>query len=199
MVKYFHFHTNDHTYDVPLISSRCTHVNNQTNHHCKKRCLIGVSKCWIHLLSDNFLRIQPSTIQNAGSGLFTRKRYNNTNRVFNTGETICEYQGMKISHDNLTQRYRNKTAPYSVALRYLDENGNKQYEDACEKRGVGSMINHHATRGNCRFSVTRNNRIQIKAIKPIQKDTELLINYGNDYLLNQEGVQSSTNNKRYTV
>ena len=45
----------------------------------QKKSLIGISKCWIHLLSDNFLRIQPSTIEGAGSGLFTRKRYNNTN------------------------------------------------------------------------------------------------------------------------
>ena len=127
MVKYFHFHANDHTCDVPLISSRCTHVNNHTNHHCKKRCLIGGSKCWIHLLSDNYLRIKPSTIQNAGSGLFTQKRYNNTNRVFNTGEKICDYQGKTISHQNITQRYRDKTAPYCVALRYLDENGNEQH------------------------------------------------------------------------
>ena len=33
-------------------------VNNHTYHHCKKRCLIGGSKFWIHLLSDNYLRIK---------------------------------------------------------------------------------------------------------------------------------------------
>ena len=199
MVKYFHFHTNNHNYDVPLVSCRCSHINNITHHHCKKRCLIGVSKCWIHLLSDNFIRIQPSTIHGAGSGVFTRKRYNHTDRVYNIGDKICQYEGNVISQHNLTHRYQNKTAPYSIILRNRDENNNYQYEDAAEYRGIGSLINHHTIRNNCRFSVTRNNRIQIIATKPINKDTELLINYGQDYIMNQPGVLSSTNNKRLTV
>ena len=98
----------------------------------------------------------------------------------------------------LNQRYRNKTAPYCIELRNLDNNNNKQYEDAAQYRGIGSIINH-ARKGNCRFSVTRNNRIQIKAIKHINKDTELLVDYGDEYRLNEAGVRTSTNNKKYTI
>ena len=200
MGKYFHFRSDDHSYDVPLVSVRCNHIDSNTNHHCKKRCLIGLSKCWIHLLSDHHLRIKPSNILNAGSGVFTQKRKDHATRVFKTNDKICEFEGNVIDQHNLTQRYKKSTPPYGILLRKV--NGIQMYEDGAEYRGIGSLINHSANNSkiNCRFSLKRNNRIQILATKNINKDTELLVNYGKDYRMNgNNNVYSSTNNKKNTI
>ena len=199
MVKYFHFRSQDHSYDVPLVSVRCNHINSDTNHHCRKRCLIGLSKCWIHLLSDNHLRIKPSTIANAGSGVFTRKRIDHPTRVFKINDKICEYEGKVITQHNLTQRYQNKTPPYGILLH--KEHGEQLYEDGAEYRGIGSLINHSSNNNkiNCRFSIKRNNRIQVLATKNINKDTELFVDYGDEYIMNDDEVSSSTNNRRLTL
>ena len=50
------------------------------------------------MLDSSFVRqLSSNQIPNAGSGLFTQKRYNNTNRVFDTGEKNCDYQGLLLA------------------------------------------------------------------------------------------------------
>jgi hypothetical protein len=55
-------------FDGELKSDQCQHHIN--NVQCQKRCQIGLSVCWIHLLSECHLRIKESTIIDAGIGLF---------------------------------------------------------------------------------------------------------------------------------
>lgn len=62
------------------------------------------------------------------------------------------------------------------------------------------MINHASrSRSNCKFSISRNNRnralddlIVIKALKNIRNGQELLVDYGNNYDMNEEGVSYET-------
>lgn len=208
MVKYFHFHdsiTGDN-FDAPLISDQCT-MNKIDGTRCKKRCQIGVSICWVHLLSLNNLRIKKSTIPNSGLGLFALRK-NNTSKlnklpVFKIGQKITAYGGDIIDEGELLRRYGDKTAPYTYDV------GDDSYEDAALVRGVGSTINHKSeSKKNCECVVGRNGRLHIRATKKIFHGKELYLNYhggkGNvsrhkNYKFNEKGVKSSTNSKRYTV
>ena len=212
MVKYFHHHTVNHHFDAPLISSQCEH-RNEDNVRCRKRCLIGLYKCYIHLLSDHCLRIQPSAfLQNInveGLGLYAKfrpigtrpivykypttfHRITNRRKIYGEGDQICAYNGESISNAILNHRYHGQTAPYGVKI-----NGNL-YEDAATHRGMGSLINHTTrTRSNCRFSVDNlHGIVNIKCTRNIYEDDELLLNYGNRFIWNQPGVLTATNNKR---
>lgn len=203
MVKYFHFHntiTNEN-FDGPLIVARCT-MNTADGIRCKKKCQIGVSVCWMHLLSYKKLRIQKSEIRNAGLGLFAlRKKNTSTLPVFKRGDLITAYDGDVIDEDELTRRYGDDTAPYAYEV------DDDTYEDAALVRGVGSTINHNAKKKNCECNVGENGKLQISATKNIFHGKEIYLNYfGNKnvskhkrYRFNEPGVRSSTNRKRYTI
>jgi hypothetical protein len=53
MVKHFHFHNtnvgSERHFDEALQSYQCNHIKQNNGERCKKRCLIGLRKCWIHL------------------------------------------------------------------------------------------------------------------------------------------------------
>lgn len=208
MVKYFHYHVlGEDPFDDKLISKRCNHFS-ANEVRCKKRCMIGLGKCWIHLLSDNSLRIKKSnflTQKNInGLGLYAMhkdpKKRNGTSKIFKKKKLICHYNGEVIDQATLDDRYTEEdyTAPYAVSFR--KKNGIQKYEDAALLRGVGSLINHTDNQGqvNCKLKQFKN-KIIIEATKDIKDGTELLTNYGNAYLLNEANVRTSTNNRKLHV
>ena len=71
-------------------------------------------------------------------------------------------------------RYGNeKTAPYGILV------SPQRYEDAALKRfgGVGSIINHKSksSGANCEFVVSKEMRIELRAIKNIRNGDELFV------------------------
>lgn len=200
MVKYFHFHnlrTGDN-FDKELEGAQCQH--NINGRQCRNRCLIGISTCWIHLLSNYKLRIKQSTIPNAGKGLFALVKNtleNDTRIVFEIGDCICEYNGEVITSYKQIERYHGESAPYSAKLHR--QNNIQMYEDAAIKRGIGSLINHSTRNDNCRMSVRRDNTIALIATKRIRNHSEILLNYGRDYKFNVQHTRSETNYKRFSI
>jgi hypothetical protein len=80
---------------------------------------------------------------------------------------ICPYFGEIIDEQELFRRYADKTA-YGVQIK-----AHQIYEDGALKRGIGTLINHYPANKNCRFSIARNNTINIIAIKNIRNRQEL--------------------------
>ena len=191
-MQYFHFHPdNQPSFDTPLVSNQCQHMKTNKE-QCKNRVVIGHSFCYVHKLTKLHLKIQKSNISNAGNGLYAfdlKKAPNDI--IFRKGDKITYYNGEIINHDILNQRYGDITAPYAIELHH------QLIEDAAKVRGIGSLINHANTRKvNCRFSITKENRVQIIATKNIKNYTELLINYGKTFKLNESGVVTCTSNKK---
>ena len=91
MVKYFHFHDleTNYQFDEPLVSEQCVFVRGGVR--CRKRCLIGLDLCWIHLRSVKHLRIKDAGL--LGKGLFADDGTEEHNLVFNIGDNIIEYDG----------------------------------------------------------------------------------------------------------
>lgn len=201
MVKYFHFHAPNIQYDAVLSSMQCSHLK-PDNTYCKRKVVIGLPLCFQHTASDYKLKIKPSSIPNAGLGLYaydTTKEpgevvfdYNSRTRE---GVRICPYYGQVIDEETLFSRYGEYTAPYAI---FLD---NGLTEDNATKRGIGSLINHKPqAQCNCYFLLdATDNRVYIVSSKKIKNGQELFVNYGRNYRFNEPGVQSSTNQSKYKV
>ena len=185
----------DTRFQCKLKSHRCVETNAK-GQRCKKRSVIGIPVCWIHLLNKKHLRIKETTSvpQTKGKGLFALDRKESDNSViFKKGQTIFAYEGQYINEATLDERYGEFTAPYAVMVkkdRYIDS--------ACE-RGVASLINHANNKRNvnAKFVVTRGaNRkasgIKVVPIKDIRNDKEIFLDYGRDYQFDEEDVSFKT-------
>lgn len=200
MVKYFHFHNirTGENFDGELKSEQCQHHINGVQ--CKKRCLIGLSICWIHLLSNYHLRIKKSTIENAGMGLFVMVKntpIDDERIVFRNGDKICSYNGEVLTLDEHLERYQRESAPYTAQLNR--QNNIQMYEDASLQRGIGSLINHSVRKSNCRMSIGRGNTNSFVATKNIKNNQEIFVNYGKAYKFNVAHTKSATNNRRLSI
>ncbi len=190
MPYYFKFYNNEDdprpSFTCSVSSQRCN-GGNKNGSRCSRKCVIGTPYCWTHLLSKCSLRILPSTIANAGKGLFVlNKREPDGAVIIRNGETICPYGGELIDKDTLEERYGNKTAPYGIQL------SRNQYRDAGCARGVGSLINHDSQRANVMYSVDqRAKTVSIKAKRNLKNGEELFISYGRDYRM-EDGSKYAT-------
>jgi SET domain-containing protein len=124
------------------------------------------------------LKVLPSTIPDAGKGLFAFNRKENENEILiHKGDKITSYNGEFIDRDVLLQRYDVHTAPYGIQY------SQNEYIDSALLRGIGSLINHTRVKDtNVKFSVDRrNHEINLVATKNIKNGQELLVNYGRNY------------------
>ena len=193
MPKYFHFHTDEITFDAPLITTRCLFIK-QNGDQCKISCTIGLPMCRHHLPMAYNVKVKPFEIEGAGNGLFAHDSTKDEDAViFKKGDLIVPYYGEKITEETLNRRYGKSTAPYAIQL-YKG-----YFEDGALERGVGSLLNHSSRNQNCRFSISRNNSANIIATKNIKNHKELYVSYGRQYRLHERGVESSTNNRMRSV
>jgi hypothetical protein len=192
--KYFHFLNEDKNtqFDAPLNSQQCIHIIPRTGQQCKRRVVIGSPCCFQHCDDKYNLQIKNSTIPNAGVGIFAFNKNKQQQRkpVFKEDTMIVPYHGELINKRQLNQRYGNKTAPYAVQL-------SKYYEDGAIQRGIGSLANtKNKTHNNAilTYRETKPRTAQLKATKNIYHGQEILVDYGDEYRLNERGAKHSTNN-----
>jgi hypothetical protein len=198
MPKYFHFHTPEFNFNAPLVSKQCEYLF-PDGHRCRKKCQIGLPMCRPHLRKFYNVDVRPSTIPNAGLGVFAYDKTKGEREiVFKKNETIIPYASEYLpdGEDVIQQRYENYTAPYAIEI----TEGN--LEDGALHRGIGSLVNHKPqSQANCRltYTNTRPRRAQIKADKNIRNNSELFVSYGSQYRFNEPGVSTATNTLKYNV
>jgi len=208
MPTYFHFcyHSADNPHDdinfnAKLESRRCSFIK-ANGQRCKRKCVIGLPCCHSHLPIQYHVQVRPSRIPGAKKGLFADNRTKGENDIVFMGpkhrrysvlpgERICPYFGEVLTQPQLEERYGMFTAPYAIKI------SKDRYEDGAIQRGVGSIINHKPrSQSNCEFFVSQN-EIWIRAKKRIRNGEELYVSYGNDYVLHQDGIETTTDNKKY--
>lgn len=93
-------------------------------------------------------------------------------RPIRTGKRIDEYVGEKISHKEADRRYDDNEGRHHTFLFVLDD------DVVLDARfgGNNARFLNHSCDPNCE-TVIENNRVWIKAIKPIKPDDELLYDY----------------------
>ena len=177
-------------FQCPLKQYQCKHTNPKTGKRCRIKQYIGFDLCWRHLQTDRHLKIKPSNIPHAGKGLFAYNGTDNNEVVFNgnqsRGDRIIAYNAEVISNEETIRRYGDYTAPYGAYI------GKNQTEDASCLRSAGSLANHQTrSRANGKFYVYHG-RFYLRATKNIRNGDEITVDYGEDYMLNEEGIQYET-------
>ena len=153
MPTYFHYKVPEEGIDFnhALESNQCSFIKSD-GHRCKLQVVFGLPLCFIHRKKEYKVSVKPSTIPNAGKGLFADDGSNDNKIVFREGRKIVPYYGETLNKQQMDNRYGlTKTAPYAIQLRE-DETS----LDGAIKRGIGTLINHKSrSNANTRFSVNR--------------------------------------------
>ena len=178
--------TNIVSFQCALKKYQCIHVNAKTGHRCRRKQYIGFDVCYQHLATDYRLKIKASNIRGAGKGLFAYNGTNNNEIVFKKDERIIDYNAEIITTEEKESRYGDNTAPYAVRI-----NENIIEDGACQRSSASIANNRPFTYSNAKF-YPYNRKIYLKAIKNIRNNQEITIDYGNQYIMNQEGNQHVT-------
>lgn len=195
MVKYFHYYnTNpgqERHLDRLLESERCIHMMT-ANRRCRKRCLMGLQMCWIHLQSVNNVRIRDAG--NMGKGLFASDGTQGNEILFRRGEYIITYEGGEsMTEAEIDDRYGdNSTGPYAV------RNELNEFEDCAIWRCAASFINSNVGTGqitNCRLEDDEDHNVIVTATRSIRNGDQLFCSYGPGYRFHENGVRTATDGR----
>ena len=182
-----------------LQCAQCTAVMpHKNNQRCSRRVCMGLPYCHSHVTKLLKVKVMPSTIPNAGKGLFAfQSGVKQTDPdyppvVFTANDIICPYAGEVVNENVLNQRYGPHTAHYAAKL-FVPRRGlranQKLYEDAALHRGIGAFPNHssqHQHR-NARLvfddvSVPGKVFAEIQATRTIRHGEEIFVSYGPEYI-----------------
>ena len=191
-MKFKFFINNQVAFECPINSARCI-AHNRNGTRCKRRVCIGTPYCFTHLTTYLHLKIKVSTIPHAGKGLFALDNTKGNNDVvFKKGDVICEYGGEFINAHTLNERYGDYTAPYGMQVRANPA----LYQDCACKRDIGSLANSALLKrnNNAEFYISTQpiRQVKLRAIKNIKNNQEILIDYGDEYLMHEPNTHHTT-------
>lgn len=163
-----------------LSSFRCT-AKTKAGARCKRRVVIGLPKCNQHLRRDHGIEIKKQG--SMGNGVFAARDLKPPYRITYGGELrgAKDFNGVYDEGD---------TAPYAIGL-----NSEISLDAACQ-RWIGSLLNHTTKkRANMRLVVPRHGRRRatetakayLELVKPVEKGTPLMWNYGPQYKFGGKG------------
>ncbi len=185
----FEFYVNGALHFHALMHSRQCQGRCKNGQRCARRVIIGYEYCFQHLKTEKHLTIKPSTLPNAGLGLFAWAPGNSNEIVFHRDETICRYNGEIIDAEELDDRYTaNGTAPYAI------REGPDRINDAATERTVGSLANTRPGHQNASISISNGptHICKLRASRNIRAGAEIFLAYGHSYHINQPGYSYRT-------
>jgi uncharacterized protein len=167
---------------------QCVAKKNDGSTQCKIKTCKYHPKCWIHTQGQDKIKIDKSTIPNAGNGLFTLK-----NR--DTDELIAKYTGKRVTKAYLNKKYGKGKATYAVRVgrtgNYIDAqdvpSGMARY--ANDVRGTNKRPNaelaHTGKTKRAGVVIVAKHPISVKREKNSkgkqEMRKEILLDYGKDY------------------
>jgi hypothetical protein len=181
----------DPTFRCKLQCGQCTHIK-PDGARCRNRVCFGTPVCWIHSIKKYGLRVKPSTVPDAGKGLFATKE-------FQEDDWIVPYVGELITENCLVRRYQERTAAYATA------NGRRTAVDSACQRGIASMANgifnangavgplrdHNVVIQNKVFGEAPHG-LWLRATEGIPIGRELFVYYGDGFTLSDDNVTRRT-------
>jgi SET domain-containing protein len=126
---------------------------------------------------EEFLKVKKSKIPGAGKGLFTKKR-------IKKGEVIVEYKGEKLTWAQCLRRYKNGNKPmhyvFCVSPKNSIDAGPCPNELARYANDANPDLKINGLKNNSEYQIIRR-KPYIVATKSIPPDSEILVDYGDDY------------------
>lgn len=174
--------------DENMESHQCRYTK-QNGERCRRRSVIGFEYCFTH--KEKALKVKAQDSQLHGKGLFASNgiRGNQPHDVvFRRNQRITRYHGIHRTRAQVDHMYGesdNGTAPYVLST----DHG---FIDGATKRGTAGLINHTQHNPNVRFEADGD----VVAKRNIKDGTELLVNYGDEYQLNNPNERHSTNKRK---
>lgn len=153
--------------EVERVSSRC--IGRNTNgQRCKRRTAM-TPYCWVHLQKEKNVRIKPSTIEDAGLGLWTTKEVKKNHPVVDYGGKRVETHDADYGGEYVLEL--KDTDPYI----YMD--------GAKSNTRLGAYANHkQGPAANARFLAKPDlSDGQVVANRNIPAGREVFVNYGSNY------------------
>jgi hypothetical protein len=184
MPHYFHFKSSlplgERNWCVELVKRKCK------EEECKNEITIGGPYCHAH--TKKYYGVEIFTSPGKGRGL-------RATRLLREGKQI-PYCGEMTTKELTDWRYGKATAPYGIGG-FTNKTGSIPIEDAARMRGIGALCNHNED-GNCFLKLKGKQGYMsgqyaiVEVNQDIEKGTELEVDYGNEYLLHQPGVEHYT-------
>jgi hypothetical protein len=173
----------------PQTRRRCTQchaIAQRTGRQCRLRTCATARFCWIHTRAgrppNHGLRVKPSTIPNAGLGLFAA--------VDIPADTvIAYYRGQRLTRKQLDRRYgRHHQGDYVIKIRP------NVYIDACNTQSTVARYANTCdvpvrVRAPCRnnaiflYDEARNRLELLSCDRPIRRGEEITVSYGDGYVV----------------
>jgi len=187
----FHYRSDEQEWRAPLISMRCVHER------CTRTSTLTLPYCKRHLANEYRLAHARTQLRDASGkrfrfyGLFAVG--DPTEIVFDAQQDIVPYFGEQFrSASTLQKRYGDGTAIYGFVNHQTGV-----YTDGALWRGAAANINQasSATQNNAAFR-EHEPFDMIFALKPIYGGEEVLVDYGDAYEMDQEGVHYETRKGR---
>lgn len=149
---------------------RCHYIKPDGTRCRLSTCTTG-RYCWIHTRKRYMLRVKPSTIPNAGKGLFA------ATADFTAGQNIVPYTGDVLTRAQLHARYPNNDGQY-----VLQAAGDRFIDARSTQSSVGRYANTcRGTNKPCNARFTNGRDPSIRATRYIPDGSEILVPYGSAF------------------
>jgi len=177
--------TSVHTFACACLREKCRSISSTTQRPCTRFTVNGLGWCHVHLQKHKSLRIDK-----------TRQRLYTT-KPFDGDSVIIEFDGEKLTRDELNDRYSGKKPPYVTVL---SEN---TVQDASCKRGISAFVRQrHNSINSTNSRIEKYNDVYvIISTKHIKANREIIVYNPNNLLENEKTNEwlthyQTTHNKR---
>ena len=152
------------------IHEKCRSFSTTTQQPCTRFTVNGLGYCYVHLQKYKSLRIDK------------KKHRLYTTKPFDEGTIIIEFDGEKLTRDELNERYGGKKPPYVTML-----SENTAQDGAC-KRGISAFVRQrHKNTPSVNSIIERhNNNYVLITTKYIKADREIIVYNPNKLLLDND-------------
>lgn len=193
----------DPQFKCDLVKMQCTaRCKNGNGPRCKRDVVIGLDKCWTHLMKDHKLKIKETSLRNLTfKGLFAWDKTKGEHaKIFNQGDLIVPYNGEVLTLAEMEGRYGegdDNTAPYVI-----ENDKTERFEDAACKRTAASISNQASGRfrNNAKLDFhpddENDKTIYLIATKDIKNKKEIFCDYGQVYRLDDAIIHRTRYKRR---
>jgi len=129
----------DKSFSCNLVANQCNGLTKPVRKsdkpkRCKRMVTLGGPYCYAHAKKILHVTLKPSSIPNAGTGMFAC----GNGVVFDYGDLIAPYFGELVTKSELNRRYGSQD---DIVAPYASAKNERWFEDAACKRGIGAYPN----------------------------------------------------------